>query len=159
VPLFREVKGNIYRRLIFLSDSDSGDRQKLVKRRGNPNWVKGVTPPGAKPFLPGKTGNPRGSSRKVRITPILLEILDELADKDDPKSETNRHAVARALVEEAKARNVPAIKELMDRSDGKVGGEEPKETTVVNLLAILGQLPTGTLKELKEAFAKTASDE
>lgn len=89
------------------------------KKRGNPNWKKGVVPAGAKPFQKGHSGNPAGGSRALRLVPLLREQLGKLVDEKDPKSGTVADAVMGSLIKEALKGNVRAQQEIITRLDGK----------------------------------------
>ena len=59
-------------------------------------------------FLPGESGNPAGRPKNSVTT--LLKNTDELTNK----------AICDKLIELAKGGDLPAIKEYIDRADGKV---------------------------------------
>ena len=76
------------------------------------------------PFKPGQSGNPNG---RPKSKPFKEAIQRALAEAGDDK--TALQAVATALVGKAMLGDVPAIKEIADRLDGKVpqgviGGDE-----------------------------------
>ena len=76
------------------------------------------------PFKPGQSGNPNG---RPKSKPFKEAIQRALAEAGDDKA--SLQAVATALVGKAMLGDVPAIKEIADRLDGKVpqaviGGEE-----------------------------------
>lgn len=95
------------------------DDQSNGPRRGNPNWVKGVTPAGAKPFQKGQTGNPRGRSRRGRLADLLFQQLSEVVE-GDPKQRTAGELVMRAVIREAIKGNVRAAELCLERVDGKM---------------------------------------
>ena len=76
-----------------------------------------------RPFQPGQSGNPNGRPKSKPFKDAIQKAL-KAADGD----EDMLNAVALALVKKAKEGDVPAIKELADRLDGKVtqpiGGDE-----------------------------------
>jgi uncharacterized protein DUF5681 len=88
-------------------------------KRGNPNWVKGRTPPGAKPFQKGISGNPRGGSHRGRLANLLFQQLNEMVE-GDPKQRTAAELVVRALIKEAIKGNVRAAEICLERVDGKM---------------------------------------
>ena len=88
-------------------------------RRGNPNWVKGQIPTGAKPFQKGQSGNPRGGSHRGRLADLLFRQLSELVE-GDPKQRTAAELVVRALIKEALKGNVRAMEICLERVDGKM---------------------------------------
>ncbi len=67
---------------------------------------------------PGGPGNPHGR----RVADLRAALLDAVTPEDI-------HAVAKALVARAKAGEVPAIRELLDRLMGKVQAAEPEDAT------------------------------
>jgi len=76
------------------------------------------------PFKPGQSGNPNG---RPKSKPFKEAIQRALAEAGDDKA--SLQAVATALVGKAMLGDVPAIKEVADRLDGKVpqgiiGGSE-----------------------------------
>lgn len=76
------------------------------------------------PFEKGQSGNP-GGQKKDKLFGDALRILamvpygEELSE-DDIANETNVRRAARMLMEKAVDSDVPAIKEVADRLDGKV---------------------------------------
>jgi hypothetical protein len=73
------------------------------------------------PFEPGVSGNPGGRRKERPFRDALRKVLAELATDEAPaKPKTKLEVVARAHVEKAIAGDVPAIKEIADRLDGKV---------------------------------------
>ncbi len=88
-------------------------------KRGNPNWVKGQTPEGAKPFPKGQSGNPRGGSHRGRLANLLFQQLGEKVE-GDPKERTFAELVVRSIIKEAIKGNVRAMELCLDRVDGKV---------------------------------------
>lgn len=67
-------------------------------------------------FVKGQSGNPGG--RKKKELTIALESV--LAEKDPATKKTKMVLVARALVDKAIDGDVPAIKEIWERLEGKV---------------------------------------
>jgi hypothetical protein len=68
-----------------------------------------------RPFQPGQSGNPSGRPKTKPFRDALQKALQEAGDDKDMLK-----AVAMALVAKATAGDVPAIKEVADRIDGKV---------------------------------------
>lgn len=66
------------------------------------------------PFEPGKSGNPGGRPSTREFADMLRVALKQASG-----DKTRLREVADALVTEAIAGNVPAIKEIADRLDGK----------------------------------------
>lgn len=67
-------------------------------------------------WLPGTSGNPQGRRPKKIITESLLLALTEAAADGD---RTKARAIADKLVEKALEGDIQAIKEAMDRTEGK----------------------------------------
>ena len=76
------------------------------------------------PFEEGKTGNPNGRPKSVKQFKDALNIAIKRTDGD----KTMLAKIAEALVDKAIAGDVPAIREIGDRLDGKptqlIGGDE-----------------------------------
>lgn len=68
-----------------------------------------------RPFQPGQSGNPNGRPKSKPFREAIQRALEEAGD--DKKA---LQAVAAALVGKAMMGDVPAIKEIADRIDGKV---------------------------------------
>lgn len=78
-------------------------------------FKKGVTPPGAKPFVKGQSGNPKGQPRKIPELKILIaEVLGE--EKDGIAA---AKAILMALRAKATKGDVRAAELLLDRAYGK----------------------------------------
>lgn len=83
------------------------------------------------PFEAGQSGNPNGTPgpKKIKLFKDALQLSIKRADGD--KCKLGR--IADALVEKAIAGDVPAIKEIADRLDGKVSqplsGDEENPVT------------------------------
>ena len=69
------------------------------------------------PFAPNVSGNPEGRPKKEKSFAAMLRIAINEATESGG---TKLRAVADALVDKAVSGDVPAIKELADRIDGKV---------------------------------------
>jgi hypothetical protein len=88
-----------------------------------------------RPFQPGQSGNPAGRPKSKPFREAIQRALEEAGD-----DKVSLRAVATALVGKAMMGDVPAIKELADRMDGKVaqaiiGGEEEDPEIKVSWLA------------------------
>jgi hypothetical protein len=70
-----------------------------------------------KPFKPGQSGNPAGRPKKALLSDALRRQLAEAMQGAPEK--TIAEVIARALIREAVAGNVQAIREVGDRSEGK----------------------------------------
>ena len=83
----------------------------------------GKTPEGAKPFKPGKSGNPKGRPKGARsLSTILREMLEEPIDiVVDGKKERRefREVFIRKLLKKANDGDMRAIQEIFDRVEGK----------------------------------------
>jgi hypothetical protein len=70
-----------------------------------------------KPFKPGQSGNPAGRPKKALLSDALRRQLAITAPGMPER--TQAEAIASALIAEAIAGNVQAIREVGDRSEGK----------------------------------------
>lgn len=78
-------------------------------------FKKGVTPPGAKPFKKGQSGNPNGAPKKIpQLDKLLAEVLGEEKDGVDAAK-----AILMALRSKATKGDVRAAEILLDRAYGK----------------------------------------
>ena len=82
-------------------------------------------PPKEFQFKPGQSGNPDGGSKGPRLTTLLNKLLDEEIEIEDAETHLKRkikkaELVTVALLKQAAKGNVKAIREIMDRIDGKV---------------------------------------
>ena len=78
-------------------------------------FKKGVTPPGAKPFKKGQSGNPKGRVPKIpELDKLLAEVLGE--EKDGIEA---AKAILMALRAKATKGDVRAAEVLLDRAYGK----------------------------------------
>ena len=92
----------------------------------------------AKPFKKGEVANPNGRPKKT-ITTILQELLNsnkieielvingETKDIDITTKEGINTAIAAKLIEKALQGDLGAIKEINDRTEGKVKEQEPEK--------------------------------
>ena len=64
-------------------------------------------------FKPGQSGNPGGRPKKLPITEIYNELLEEGVTKSDIKK------AMRALIKGKSQASVQALKEMADRVEGK----------------------------------------
>lgn len=77
-------------------------------------------------------GRPRGAWAEKAWRDALRMAVLRPADEKDPKPKTKLDQLALALINTAKAGDVPALKEIGDRLDGKVpqahvGGEDDSQ--------------------------------
>ena len=78
-------------------------------------FKKGITPPGAKPFKKGQSGNPKGRVPKIpELDKLLAEVLGE--EKDGIEA---AKAILMALRAKATKGDVRAAEVLLDRAYGK----------------------------------------
>ena len=66
-----------------------------------------------KRWKPGQTGNPNGRRGSIR------DLLNSLLDSSFNDDYTRREVLALALFEQAMLGNIAAIRELLDRAEGK----------------------------------------
>jgi hypothetical protein len=95
-------------------------------------FKKGVTPPGAKPFKKGQSGNPNGQPKKLpALKKILAEVLGE--EKDGIEAAT---AILMALRAKATKGDVRAAEVLLDRAYGKATQHIDQNLTVTKPVII-----------------------
>ena len=78
-------------------------------------FVKGVTPPGAKPFKKGQTGNPNGRPKKL---PELDDLLADILGGDD-EQKSDAQTILEEIVKKAKKGDLKAAEMILDRAYGK----------------------------------------
>jgi hypothetical protein len=88
-----------------------GDQKALHAPDGR--FLPGVRQPGAKPWQPGQSGNPAGTSKAQRLTRKLLEALD----KNDGEMVD---ALIRVALKEALKGNYQFWQHIFDRCDGSI---------------------------------------
>ncbi len=73
------------------------------------------------PFQKGVSGNPAGRPKHVKLfrNAIDAALRSARADEKNKKKSISLEDVAKALIAKAMSGDVPAIKELADRLDGK----------------------------------------
>jgi hypothetical protein len=82
-------------------------------------------------YRPGVSGNPRGKPKGRKTSPeakaqrtisewLRFEIQRLVLDAEDNKKRPNGAIIARTMVRQAKAGDVPATNLVMDRTEGKV---------------------------------------
>ena len=91
----------------------------------------GRTPRGQ--FAQGNPGGP-GNPYAKRVADLRAALLESVTEQDI-------RAVAKALVRRAKAGEVPAIRELLDRLMGKAGDTTPDDAGGIVLNVVTGLPP------------------
>jgi hypothetical protein len=105
-------------------------------------FLPGVIQPGAKPFKPGETGNPRGGSAKQRMTCALLQAMSKKDGIDE--------ALANVVLSRGLKGDIRFIELIFDRIDGKI-----LEKAEVNLVgAAAAMTPEQALAAIEEAYHK-----
>src|ERR1017187_8896493 len=79
----------------------------------NEKMLGGIT---GKGFMPGQSGNPGGLPRKPASERLIRRLL--------ANDETELAEIIEALVIKAKTGDVPALKEVLDRAEGKVADKQ-----------------------------------
>lgn len=77
---------------------------------------RGGTPPVEHQFKPGQSGNPGGRPKSKLITRAYQEILERV---DEKSGKTFAEIIAEVVVLAAKDKNLPAVKEITDRTEGR----------------------------------------
>ena len=97
-----------------------------IKQKSKMPFKKGETPAGAKPFAPGKSGNPSGLKPGTRHTKTLLrELLSVALDRENPITKQSERLTAEQLMhlgQIAKAiddKDTRAYEAVLDRIDGR----------------------------------------
>ncbi|KKL84393.1 hypothetical protein LCGC14_1965140, partial [marine sediment metagenome] len=104
-----------------------------------------------------KARREQGTTMRFTRRPILFSIAIAVicsvrlaqpayAAEQDKKSEVKqllrkeltRQKIAQAMIDESSNGNVPMIKELLDRTEGKVQGDQPPATNV-NVVFVIGK--------------------
>jgi hypothetical protein len=102
-----------------------------------PNPVKDVRSPNGQTargrFAQGNLGGP-GNPYARRTAALRSALLDAVTEQDI-------RAVARALLKRAKAGEIPAIRELLDRLLGKAGDASPEGAGGIVLNVVTGLPP------------------
>ena len=81
----------------------------------NPNSLKNL-----KPFPKGVNGNHNGYSLTSELKHSLNEESEFISPTARPKDKLWRQQIVRTILAESAKGNVPMVKELLDRVDGKV---------------------------------------
>ena len=102
-----------------------------------PHPIKDVRSPNGRTargrFAQGNPGGP-GNPYARRTAALRSALLDAVTEQDI-------RAVARALVKRAKAGEIPAIRELLDRLLGKAGDASPEDAGGIVLNVVTGLPP------------------
>ena len=106
-----------------------------LNRNGN---KRGLHPNSLKNLQPGK-GRPK---KGLSITNLIREMLDQQADYISPgappSDKTWRQMIARAMLIESSKGNVPMVRELLERLEGKVtqpiSGSPDNEPIIIKVI-------------------------
>ena len=135
--------------------SDKQERSKRKKKHAvgrNPNSLKNLKPA---PWKKGQSGNPKGRPKRKTITETIHEVLEEMYPGQGEK--TNREMIARVAIKEAIKGGFPFVKEVMDRTDGRVPFvkelKEDHQHTHTHKLDI-GSLSDDEQRKVKQLFRK-----
>jgi hypothetical protein len=102
------------------------DRRELCaewiqkQSRINVPFKKGVTPPGAKPYVKGQSGNPAGKAPGTRNVKTILRQLLEI-DSEKTPGVSRLEAICAKLVVMAEGGDLYSIDRVFDRLEGKPG--------------------------------------
>ena len=89
----------------------NGRRPKRV-RGTNPEFLNNQ-------WKPGQSGNPKGRPKKKSISEELHDLMEDLRKRKN-KNMTTREALAEVIIEQALAGRFTFMKEILDRTEGKV---------------------------------------
>ena len=88
------------------------------------------------PWQKGSCGNPdpsrNGYSVTSRVKDLLAEVSDFIPPDANPNDKKYRDQIARQMIIESCRGNVPMIRELLDRTEGKV----PDKTAIIGDILI-----------------------
>ncbi len=120
-------------------------KKATVKQRKNTGKVANL-----KSWKPGQSGNPKGRPQKEDcLTSLMKEELAKI-DPEDKHKRTHAELIVLATIRLARKGNAAALKEVWERSDGKVKDKlEVKETSGMSDQAVLLS-EVFTLEELKD---------
>ncbi len=94
---------------------------------------RGLNPNSRKNLALGRKPNIR-TSKQYSITRMIKDMLDEQADVIDANGLTWRQMIARIILRESAKGNTQMIRELLERTDGKVtqpiSGDEENPTPI-----------------------------
>ncbi len=76
------------------------------------------TPPVATQWKPGQSGNPAGRPKSLTLSEAYRRELAKI-DDTDPQKRTPAEVLAETMIKRAKTGDVPALKEIADRVEGK----------------------------------------
>jgi hypothetical protein len=71
-----------------------------------------------KPFQPGQSGNPKGRPKSITLSEAYRKMLAQV-DESDEQKRTRAEVLAEQMYVKAKAGDVPALREIADRVEGK----------------------------------------
>jgi hypothetical protein len=71
-----------------------------------------------KPFKPGQSGNPQGRPKSITLSEAYRKQL-AMVDESDPQKRSFAEVLAETMIKRAKTGDVPALKEIADRVEGK----------------------------------------
>ncbi len=116
---------------------------KQVKNRNNLRLVSKPTQ-----FKKGVSGNPKGRPKKEDcLTSLLQEELAKI-DPEDKHKRTHAELVVLATIRLARKGNAAALREVWERSDGKVKDRLEVKETMSDQAVLLSEV--FTLEELKD---------
>jgi hypothetical protein len=112
-----------------------------------------------RPFQKGQSGNPKGRPKSAMLSDALRRKLQE-AMPDAPEK-TLAYGVADALIKQALNGDVSAIKEVFDRTEGKVSQKIDASIDVFDWQTAIrdfGILPEDILNEATKLLSDGESD-
>ena len=104
------------------SIKETSQKQEKYEHGKHPNSRKNLIP-----YKPGENGVRPGQGYSV--TSEVKQLL---------RKEHTRKEIAQTMIDESKDGNVPMLKELLDRTEGKVPGDQPLAQNV-NVVFIIGK--------------------
>jgi hypothetical protein len=109
-----------------------------------------------KQWKPGQSGNPKG--RPPKLISITSQLKEHLCEIDEATEKTKAEIIVEKLIDLALAGNLEAIKEIMNRVDGKVvERHEIENKTPVTLVFMPAQ--TTQVEYMPEANSQVEDQE
>ena len=118
----------------------SGSKPKYG-RGMNPNSRLNLRPPWKPGDVVPKNG---GYTVTHRLKQLIQEESDFIPPNANPNDKLYRDQIARAIVKRAACGDVPMVKELLDRTEGKVPGDQPPPAEDNRSVTFVFVLPDGT---------------
>lgn len=133
------------------------DKQQYTISERPPKYKRGQHPNSKANLMVGSNGenrNPTGYSLSARLKKLLRENADFISPTARPQDKLWGDQIVRTILAESATGNVPMIKELLDRTEGKVPGDVPpgyQDNRTINII-----VSSERAKELTEGIKEFA---